>query len=270
MTTEMFRAEQPSFQDFEKFKEKIAPLIGLDLTQYKSKQMERRILSFMARIKIRTLAEFTELLQKDRVVLEKFVNMLTINVSEFFRDEKRFDELETIYLPKLAKLSNGTLRIWSAGCSIGAEVYTLCMILDKMGLFDKACIVASDFDQTILDKARKGIYNRAEYGTIKNGYEKYFTAIGQDQYKISSKFSSKINFVKQDLLTDPFEKNFHLILCRNVVIYFTDEAKDKLYCKFYESLTENGVLFVGSTERILNYKKIGYELTSHFFYQKSA
>lgn len=270
MVTEVFKAEQPTYEQFETFKDKIAPLIGLDLTQYKSKQMERRIISFMTRMKIKTLPEFTTLLQQDKETLNKFVNMLTINVSEFFRDEKRFEELETMYLPKLAKLANGKLKIWSAGCSIGAEIYTLCMILDKMNLLSGAELYASDFDQTIIDKARNGIYTKAEYGSIKKGCEKYFTPHGTDQYKITPKFSSKIKFVRQDLLTDKFEKGFHLILCRNVVIYFTDDAKDKLYCKFYESLTPNGVLFVGSTERILNYKNIGYDLTSHFFYQKTA
>ena len=89
-----------------------------------------------------------------------------------------------------------------------------------------------------------------------------------DKFQVDSKLTSKVNFERRDLLNGTFDKNFHLILCRNVVIYFTEEAKEKLYTDFYNSLTPGGVLFIGSTERIHNFKEIGYNLTSSFFYQK--
>lgn len=254
--------------DFDKFKTLVSPLIKLDLFQYKSKQMERRILSFMTRSKIESLDEFYLALKKDKEMLDKFVNMLTINVSEFFRDKNRFEDLEKIYLPKIKQNAKGKMKIWSAGCSIGAEIYTVAMILDKNNLLNQSMLYASDFDTTILEKAKSGIFNETEVGTLKQGYEKYFEKIDNKNYQIVKHLREKINFKRQDLLTDRFDRDFNLILCRNVVIYFTDEAKNILYKKFYDSLTNKGILFVGSTERILNYKEIGYKLNTHFFYEK--
>lgn len=254
--------------DFDKFKKQISPLIRLDLFQYKSKQMERRILSFMTRSKIETLDDFYAVLKKDPEMLNKFVNMLTINVSEFFRDKNRFDDLESVYLPEIKKNAKGKMKIWSAGCSIGAEVYTVAMILDKNNMLSQASLYASDFDTQILDKAKSGIFNETEVGTLKKGYEHYFEKIDEKNYQIIPKLRDKIQFKRQDLLTDKFDKDFNLILCRNVVIYFTDEAKNILYKKFYDSLSNKGILFVGSTERILNYREIGYNLKTHFFYEK--
>ncbi|MGD9581140.1 MAG: protein-glutamate O-methyltransferase CheR [Vampirovibrionia bacterium] len=256
--------------DFDKFKKQISPLIGLDLFQYKSKQMERRILSFMTRAKLNTFDEFYQQLKADKDLLNKFVNMLTINVSEFFRDQNRFEDLEKIYLPEIKKHTRGKIKLWSAGCSIGAEVYTVAMILDQNNMLAECTLHASDFDTTILEKAKSGIFNNVEVGTVKKGYEKYFEKIDDKNYQIIKKLRDKIVFKRQDLLTDRFEKDYNLILCRNVVIYFTDEAKNTLYKKFYDSLANHGILFVGSTERILNYKDIGYNLKTHFFYEKNV
>ena len=261
-------ANKPTQEEFDKFKKNVSSLINLDLKQYKSKQMERRILSFVARQGMETLDEFFIALKKDSDLLHKFINMLTINVSEFFRDSKRFEDLENIYLPELKRQFAGKLKIWSAGCSIGAEIYTIAMILDKLKLLSGATLIATDFDQNILNKAKSGIFTANEKGTVKSGYEDYFNKINDDSYQITPKLRSKIRFMRQDLLKDNFESGFNLILCRNVVIYFTDEAKNILYSKFYDSLEPKGILFVGSTERILNYKEIGFNLRSHFFYQK--
>lgn len=262
-------ANKPTDQEFERFKNKIKPLINLDLSQYKSKQMERRILSFMNRSKIPNLDTFSSSLKDNPDLLRDFINMLTINVSEFFRDQKRFEEFESLYLDDINKNASGRMKIWSAGCSIGAEIYTIAMILDKRKMLNSSTLIATDFDSKILDKAKEGIYNKTEYKTVKTEYQEYFEQIDPDKYQIISKIRNKVKFVRQDLLKDTFDKNFNLILCRNVVIYFTEEAKDLLYKKFYDSLANNGVLFVGSTERIQNYREIGYNLKTHFFYQKS-
>lgn len=258
----------PSVEEFLRFKKRIASLINLDLTNYKNKQMERRINSLMHKNGIENLGKYAEILIIDGHKREEFLNMLTINVSEFFRNSNKFDELATIYLPELFNKSKNNIKIWSAGCSIGAEIYSVCMILDKMGKLNNAELVASDFDQKILEKARSGLYNQLEMGTVPDGYKKYFTKIDDNTYQVDKKFTSKIRFQKQDLLNSRFEKGFDLILCRNVVIYFTDEAKDKLYKSFYESLNDGGILFIGSTERIIGHIEMGYNLRNSFFYQK--
>jgi len=259
--------KMPSPEEFNKFKRNIASLINLDLTNYKSTQMERRIVSLMNRIEIDSLDDYLTVLKSDSQRLEEFVNMLTINVSEFFRNPEKFFELESIYIPELLKKSP-RIKIWSAGCSIGAEVYSVAMILDKHGLLDKCDLIASDFDINILKKAKEGIYNKFEVGTIPRAYEQYITQISENEFQIDSKLTSKIRFERQDLLNSKYEKDFDMILCRNVVIYFTEEAKDKLYKNFYDSLKPGGILFIGSTERINNYRDIGYKLKTAFFYEK--
>lgn len=257
----------PSSEEFIKFKKNIATLINLDLTNYKNNQMERRITSLMNRLGIENLDDYLKILKVDSKRLEEFTNMLTINVSEFFRNPEKFLELETIYIPELLKKSP-RLKIWSAGCSIGAEVYSLAMILDKHGALDKCDLLASDFDINILKKAKEGVYNKYEVGTIQKGYEKYIKQIDAEKYQIDQKLISKIRFERQDLLNSTYEKGFDLILCRNVVIYFTEEAKDKLYKNFSDSLKPGGILFIGSTERINNHKTFGYNLRTSFFYEK--
>lgn len=263
------KLNMPSEEEFNTFKKKIASYIGLNLFNYKNAQMERRIVSLMNRNNIFKLDEYYKLLSDSKEKLEEFTNMLTINVTEFFRNTDKFDELEQKFIPELLK-KHGSIKIWSAGCSCGAEIYSIAMILDRLNVLDKCTLVASDFDQNILNRAKNGHYSKFELGTIRPEYKKYFNPLDSngDKFQVDSKLTSKVKFERRDLLNGTFEKNFNLILCRNVVIYFTEEAKDKLYADFYNSLTTGGVLFIGSTERIHNYREIGYNLSSSFFYQK--
>lgn len=257
----------PTAEEFNVFKKNIAILINLDLTNYKNAQMERRITSLMNRCGMKSLSDYLQLLKSDAKKLEEFLNMLTINVTEFFRNPEKFQELENLYIPELLKNSR-KLKIWSAGCSIGAEIYSVSMILDKMKILNDCDLIASDFDKTILEKAKNGIYSSFEMGSMGDDFKKYFSAVGNEKYQIESRLRQKIKFEKTDLLNSKFEKGFDLILCRNVVIYFTDEAKDKLYKDFFNALKPGGILFIGSTERINNYKEIGFSMKKPFFYYK--
>lgn len=259
----------PSVEEFTTFKKNIAPIINLDLTNYKNTQMERRIVSLMNRCGFDNLNDYLKVLKTDSKKLEEFLNMLTINVTEFFRNPEKFHELETKYLPELLKKSK-KLKIWSAGCSIGAEIYSIAMMLDKMKILNDCELIASDFDKNILAKAQNGIYSDIEINSLNDEFRAHFTSLGKDKNQISSKFRQKIKFEKIDLLNSKFQKDFDLILCRNVVIYFTEEAKDKLYKQFHESLKPGGVLFIGSTERINNHRSIGYNMKTPFFYEKEV
>lgn len=263
------KLNMPSEQEFSSFKKKISSLIGLNLLNYKNAQMERRIVSLMNRNNIFNLEEYYKVLSSNQEKLEEFINMLTINVTEFFRNTDKFDELENKFIPGLLN-KHGSLKIWSAGCSCGAEIYSIAMILDRLGVIDKCTLIASDFDTNILNRAKKGHYSKFELGVVRPEYKKYFNPLDEngDKFQVDPKLTSKVKFERRDLLNGTFEKNFHLILCRNVVIYFTEEAKDKLYADFYNSLVPGGVLFIGATERIHNYKEIGYSLTSSFFYER--
>jgi len=259
----------PSFEEFRIFKKKIASLINLDLNSYKNIQMERRIVSLMNQNNIANLANYYDLLKKFPNQLNAYINMLTINVTEFFRNPVTFIELEKVFIPELLQ-KNTRLKIWSSGCSIGAEIYSIAMMFDKLGILDKCELVASDFDKNVINKAKLGIYSKLEIGNLPPEYMNYFQEIdtNTEKFQIAPKLTSKITFQYQDLLDSEFESDFNLILCRNVVIYFTEEAKDRLYQKFYNSLKTGGILFVGSTDWINNHKDLGFNIRSSFFYQK--
>lgn len=263
----------PPPDEFMIFKKKMTSLIGLDLTNYKNTQMERRITSLMNKNNITNLADYYNILKDNPDKLNEFINMLTINVTEFFRNSDKFIELETKYIPELLK-KNSNLKIWSSGCSVGAEIYTIAMILNKLGILNKCTLIASDFDENAINKAKAGIYSKLEIGNMPLEYKKHFSSLGKDEKFQDEKFQldkdliSKVLFRKQDLLNSRFDLDFDLILCRNVVIYFTDEAKDHLYENFYKSLRPGGILFIGSSERINTYKEIGFNLRTAFFYQK--
>lgn len=250
------------------FVQKVYRLTGLDLNQYKRPQMERRILSLMKTVGSKDLQEYAILIHRDKDQLNKFINHLTINVSEFYRNPGQWDVLGKQILPELLKKSP-SLKIWSAGCSTGEEPYTLAMVLNEVDPSGRHQIIAGDIDQEVLRRAQEGIYNiKSAAGLPKNYLAKYFTQEGE-VIRVQDSLKKSIKFKHQNLLTDKFDLNCDLILCRNVVIYFTEDAKTVLYRKFNEALKSNGILFIGSTEQIFQPQEIGFKSTAMFFYQKT-
>lgn len=257
------------FDGIDLFKRKVSEIVNLDLSNYKNNQLDRRIVSLMQRNGISSLITYYKMLKSDKTMLDEFTNMLTINVSEFFRNVNKFKELETKILPELLS-KNPNLKIWSAGCSIGAEIYSIAMILDKLNVLQNCKLIASDFDKNILVRAKIGIYNKLEMGSIPDEYYKYFKPVkdSPDKYQIDRNIINKVRFEAKDLLNSSFERNFDLVLCRNVTIYFTKEANEELYDKFHDSLRPNGILFIGSSERIYDHRQKKFKLHSAFFYEK--
>ena len=242
-------------KDWEAFKQKFNAKAGIDLNYYKRAQMQRRITNLMTRHGHSSYTAFFSQLEKDPKAYKEFVEYITINVTEFFRTPEKFEELEKKVLADLLQRSP-KLNIWSAGCSMGAEPYSLSMILADLTPNARHRILATDLDEEVLGKAREGKFSANEYK--KEG----------DRYVVVPDIRSRVEFKKHNLLLDKFESGFDLILCRNVVIYFTEEAKDALYRRFLEALKPGGVLFVGGTEAILNFRDIGYQSYMPFFYQK--
>lgn len=253
--------------DYEGFKHKVHAITGIDLSSYKQKQAERRINTLLRRLNVPSYEEYLKILEKDAKARKDFLNYFTINVTEFFRTPAKFTELEKVVIPQLLKTSP-TLKIWSAGCSTGAEVYSVAIILDEITKNTRHKLLASDIDDEMLKKAKEAVYAENEMNQVSpERKKKYFTVDGKN-YILSNDIKSKVEFKIHDLLKDKYETGFDLILCRNVVIYFTEEAKDQLYRRFYDALKPGGILFVGGTERIPNYMDMGYKSFSPFFYQK--
>ena len=255
-------------KDWIEFKRKLKSKTDIDLDLYKEPQMKRRIGNLVTRSNAKSFVEYFENVAKDKDEFAAFIEYLTINVSEFYRTPDKFANLETDVIPDLLKRSS-KLNIWSAGCSIGAEPYSLSMIMKEITPGKRHRILATDLDIEILAKAKKGVYMENEIKSLSpERRQKYFDKLPDDKYAVKEDVKSCIEFKRHNLLKDPFEKDFDLILCRNVVIYFTEEAKDQLYTRFFEALKPGGILFVGATEAILNFRKMGYTSYQPFFYQR--
>ena len=252
------------FEDFHKW---VHRELGINLTAYKPEQLNRRISTLMSRIGVSSLDEYTKLIKSDDKQRLKFLDYITINVTEFFRNPELFAELDELIKVQLKQKGN-QLKIWSAACSIGCEPYTLGIILNRINSLNRSKIIATDIDDTILSRAKQGEYSEAEVKNVKAAdLEKYFKR-KDNTYAIDQSIKSMVTFKKHDLIEGDYEKDFDLILCRNVVIYFNNEIIKVIYKKFSESLKKGGLLFVGATESIYNYKEYGFEKVSTFVYRK--
>lgn len=253
---------------YEDFKTKVFQLTKIDLSSYKERQMKRRIDSLITRHSVATYADYVEKLRTDKEMFDEFVTFLTINVSEFYRNPDQWSLLENEVLPQiLAK--NRKPRIWSAACSTGDEPYSLAMLLAKYIPMRDIKIIATDIDKQILEKAKAGLYNVKSLKALPTEFvDKYFVKINDTSYKIKDEVKNCVEFKQHNLLKDEYPVQCDLIVCRNVVIYFTEEAKEAIYRKFSNSLVPGGVLFVGSTEQIIQPATVGFESIRAFFYRK--
>lgn len=254
--------------DYEWFEKAYYDLTKIELSCYKEKQMRRRIETLMSKKGITTYDGFIEQLKKDHDLFEEFISYLTINVSEFFRNPEQWKYMIESVFPELIDRFGQNLKIWSAACSTGDEPYSLVMALSKLIPIERIKIHATDIDKQIMEKARLGIYDKRSIVSLPADLKaQYFETVGS-AYRISETIKKHVQFEQHDLLKDNYGSGYNMIICRNVIIYFTEEAKDEIFKKFYKALAPGGILFIGSTEQIIGYKEIGYERINTFFYRK--
>ena len=257
-------------KDYEDFKKFILSLTTIDLNAYKEKQMKRRIDTLIARHKYDGYDSYCKAIKEDTGLREEFVNYITINVSEFYRNPNLWKTLEDVILPDLISKFGPRLKVWSAACSTGDEPYSLAMVLAKKVPLKDIKIYATDIDDQVLEKAKDGVYSANSLKGLPDEYKnKYFEKMGEKYFKISDEIKKCVEFKKANLLKDPYPSGCNLIVCRNVMIYFTEDAKQEIYKKFNKALKVDGCLFVGNTEQIINYRDLGYEYDKIFFYRKS-
>lgn len=256
------------FDKYEEFKADVFKLTKIDLNYYKEKQMRRRIDTLANKNGAKSYEEYIQMIKSDKERFEQFVNFLTINVSEFYRNPDQWKLMDQQVIPKLIKEQRKPIKIWSAACSTGDEPYSLAMAFSKHVPLSDIKILATDIDKQVIEHAKVGLYSEKSIaGVPADLKKKYFTQIG-NSYQISDDIKRCVTFKEHNLLKDVYPKDYDLILCRNVVIYFTDEAKDMIYKNFYGSLKSKGVLFIGSTEQISNYKDLGFNRMSSFYFEK--
>lgn len=256
-------------KDYEDFKAEVYKLSTIDLNAYKERQMKRRLDSLIKKNGFDGYDDYVQALKLKKDIYEEFITYMTINVSEFFRNTNQWQVLEETIFPYLFKQFGNGLTIWSAACSTGDEPYSLAMVLSRFMPLNKIKIIATDIDEQILSKAKVGLYNEKSVAGVPDDLKmKYFDKVGQS-YKVSDEIKRCIQFKQHNLLKDPYPKNVDLIVCRNVLIYFTEEAKDEIYKKFNSSMKKEGILFVGSTEQIIQCQRYNFISDYTFFYKKT-
>lgn len=254
--------------DYEYLKQQIFNLTSIDLNAYKERQMKRRIDTLIAKHSIAGYDKYVQALRNDKALFEEFVNYITINVSEFYRNPEQWKIMDEQVIPELISRFGKNLKIWSAACSTGDEPYSLVMALSRHIPLGQIHIIATDLDKQVIAKAKLGLYSDKSVVSVPADLKKkFFTQVGPS-YKISDEIKARVEFKEHNLLKDTYPSDCHMIVCRNVLIYFTEEAKDEVFAKFQKNLKPGGVLFIGSTEQIIGYKELGYNRKSSFFYER--
>lgn len=255
-------------EEIEQLLHDIAAWYGYDFTGYSRASLRRRIESFYARGKHRSFEEMKKKIGEEPAYFVCFVEEITVNVTEMFRDPAFYKTLREQILPVLATYP--FIRIWHAGCSTGEEVYSMAILLKEAGLLHKSILYATDLNQAVLEKAKPGIFPAASMqqnseNYIRSGGRKDFSSYYSANYnsaKFDPSLAERMIFSSHNLAADASFNEFQLILCRNVLIYFERDLQAKVLQLFDRSLDSLGFLALGSKESLrfsavsLHYKQV--------------
>ncbi|MFG0607342.1 protein-glutamate O-methyltransferase CheR [Vibrio mimicus] len=255
VNTQEFELTEKDFKFIQWFMHKT---VGIYLPDSKRAMVYGRLSRQMRRKGLQRFKEFRELIENDEQERIHFINTLTTNKTEFFRESHHFDFIEKALVEEWRKERVGQLRFWSAGCSTGEEPYTLVSVLESAGVLDfcpDVKIWATDLDTAVLDKARLGIYPIELQSSIPTRYLRRSFVRGvkdqQGNMKIKHYLQRHIEFRQVNLIQDwPFREQMDLIFCRNVMIYFDRPTQEQLIERFHQQLKPGGVLMLGHSESV--------------------
>jgi chemotaxis protein methyltransferase CheR len=254
--------------DYVAFCEAVRGLCDIDLLQYKRAQMERRVRSFAQRRGHAGLAPYLELLTGDPGARDEFLDRVTINVSNLWRNPEQWARLQAEVVPALA--AHGTLRAWSAGCSYGAEAYTLAAVCRLAAPTTVTSILGTDIDRRAIERARAGDFSADDVRDAPPAALARFFAAEGERWRPTAELRALVSFERGDLLRlRPPTGAYDLVLCRNTVIYFTEDVRDALHERLVAALRPGGVLVVGATERVTAPEAIGLQAVAPFTYRKA-
>ncbi len=229
---------------------------GYDFLEYSHASIKRRITRLFAFDKFVSFAEFRYLIKSDKQYFKRFLEEITVNVTEMFRDPSFYKALRDDVLPTLGTYP--FIRIWVAGCSTGEEAFSLAIVLKELNLLHKSLIYATDINPLVLEKAKKGIF---PLSYLKGYSENYLQSGGTKEFssyyianyslaKFDENLSEKMIFSTHNLVSDHSFNEFQLILCRNVLIYFDKDLQYKVFNLFDCSIEKLGYLALGSKESL--------------------
>lgn len=243
--------------DLKRISEVVKQRYGYDFTNYAMSSFKRRINRILEMQNL-TVDALVKKLSDSPDFLENFLNEITVNVTEMFRDPSFWRVMRDDIIPAIL-LNHKSFKIWHAGCSSGEEVFSMCILLHEMGILDNVQIIATDLDSSILTRAKSGVYSVKNMDLNEKNYIR-FQGTGElkDYYKVSdgqavfdSKLMRNVSFRKHDLVMGDVFNKFDLILCRNVMIYFNQKLQNEVLIKFHESLFKYGYLAIGSKESLI-------------------
>ena len=273
-------------QDFQLFLFALKTSSKYDFSEYSEKSLKRRLAKVLTDNKLNITALINKI-KNDPNFVERIVKEITVNTTELFRDPQVWHAIRYAVLPKLK--NNTNINIWHSGCSTGQEVYSMMIILNEMGLLDRAKIYATDLNSDVMDMAYKGEYKyRFNIGYLDNfdkvikenpyNYEEYYD-VAYDKYFTIDKTTDTICmkeflrekpvYKKHDLVRDGNHMyvKFDIIFCRNVIIYFNYNLQSKVFDLFHRNLYDNGALILGMHETILGSYSVKYQKKGHVYYK---
>lgn len=249
------------------FTREFMSLTGVDLSSYSQSQVLRRLTAFCLKHRIGSLGALLVALKEDPDLLADCLARLTINVSEFYRDRPYWQALKA----KVLELAGSRLplRLWSAGCAGGEEPYSLAFLLFGHLPRSGREILASDLSLRALAGAEAGVYPpKAVKNLTPEEIELFFYPAETDLLKVKNFLRQGIKFFHHNLLLDPYPSDLDVVLCRNVIIYFNEQAKKQVLAKAVGSLNLGGLLFVGGSEQIMAPGDFGLEREDVYIYRK--
>jgi len=262
------RSDFAATDDYIGFCEGLRQICGIDLTQYKRPQMERRLRSYWARVGISQLTDALPRLRRDAAQLDDLLDRVTINVSQLWRHPDQWMHLERGLLAELA--AAGPIRAWSAGCSYGAEAYTLAAICRATIPTASVRIHGTDIDQRMVARAKLGEFSDADARTAPRAAMEQWFERAEAGWRAKPALRSMTSFEVGDLLKlRPSRSSYELIMCRNTVIYFADRIRDELHATLAHALRPGGLMVIGGTERITDAAGLGLISVHPFIYRKS-
>jgi chemotaxis protein methyltransferase CheR len=280
LTSYISRVVEPENQvvdesELKHFFDKINNHYGYDYRHYNVGSASRRIARVMADNHILTFKRFEELVLQDRDLFENLFLECSINVTEFFRNPETFRFIREHILTYLDSFPH--IKIWSAGCSTGQEAVSLAIVLEELGILHKSQIYASDINPYVVEEAKNGLY---PVGMLQASRENYLKAGGTRGFEghflvkngyalVNQEIRDRILYFQHSLLNKGVFNEFHLILCRNVLIYFDDVLQHSVIDLFFRSLDTNGFLVLGESEHLTTYP-VGFQVfdKKHKVYKK--
>ena len=229
-----------------------------DFIHYNHSTLKRRISNHAIKLSVVDFKEYCSLVLNSQNIFDDMFLFFSINVTEFFREPEQLKIFKEKVIPYINSFSH--IKIWCAGCSSGESPYSLSIILEEAGILDKSQIYATDFNNRVLSHAKDGLFEIDDFeqssknykisgGT--NEFQNYFTKYGKF-YKVKKQLKKNILFFNHNLVTDGVMNQFQLIICKNVIIYFDNVLKQKVFNLFDDSLECNGFLILGNSEYLPN------------------